>query len=137
MKKINVLAAMLIAALLMRPLNRALAQTHAKSKGKLYVEAFDDGRVLTGTDIRFLNSITGNGNDSREAVILDKKFKAGQKITVTDAAMINKAKSDYRKNHKMEKAADGRAIDQNTYQSCFWYKYNDDRGAQYYVWYAD
>src|SRR3954462_15335727 len=108
MKKITLLATLTVFSLCY--VNLATAQSKkGQGKGKVYIEAFDDGRTLTATDIKFLNGINGNYSDSREAVVSSHKFRAGQRLTSVDAAIINKNKGDYRRKHHMEMASDGRA----------------------------
>jgi hypothetical protein len=135
MKKLKMRTSLIVLTLSLLSYNHVNAQNTHKGGGRAYVDAIDDGRVLTATDIRFFNSITGGGNDSRTTVVFGKKFTAGQHLTSNEAAALNLAKSEYRKKHKLEKAADGKAYNTHIYESCSWYVYNGD--GEYYVWYCD
>ena len=134
MKRINLLSFTVIALTL--TINTSFAQTSAK--GNVYIEPFDDGRVLNSNDIRFLNSISDRTGD-REAIINGKKYSLGQHLTSNEAAVINFAKSRYRKNHPMEKATDARFIDKTrgTLETCDWYTYCTGSNVCYNVWYCD
>jgi hypothetical protein len=135
MKKINFLSVLMALTFIMASFTVATAQNAAKSKP--YIAAFDDGRVLNANDIKFLNSIS-NGKGDKQATVSGKTYKAGQKLNAAEAASLNKAKSDYRKAHKMEKATDAKPIDKSRGQeNCYWYLYCDGYGNCYYIWYCD
>jgi hypothetical protein len=142
MKKINVLAILMAFTFMLASFGPANAQDakkapKPKTASKAYVAAFDDGRVLTATDIKFLNSIS-NGKGDKSATVNGKTYKAGQKLDATGAAALNKAKSDYRKAHPMQKATDAKPVDKSRGQeNCYWYLYCDGSGTCWYIWYCD
>ncbi len=139
MKKINFIAVLMAFAFVLVAMDSAVAQKQSKDKpkGYAYITQFEEGRILNANDIKFLNSITNNTGD-KEAVINNKTFKSGQKLGNLEAAQINKAKSNFRKTHKLEKAPDDKQTGKGVTQDlCWWYVYCNDMGTCFYVWYCD
>ncbi len=139
MKKINFVAVLMAFAFVLFAMDSAIAQkpSKEKSKGYAYIYQFEEGRTLNSNDIKFLNSITNNTGD-KEAVINNKTFKAGQHLNNLEAAQINKAKSNFRKAHKLEKAPDDKQTGKGATQDlCWWYVYCNGMGTCFYVWYCD
>jgi len=135
MKKINLLTVIMAVAMFAVSFGTATAQD---KKAKDYIENFTQGRKLNKADIKFLNGITNGKADAKEATVAGKKYKEGQTLSADDATAINKAKADYRKDHKMAKATDAKKIDKTRgNENCYWYLYCDGYGNCYYVWYCD
>ncbi len=134
MKKANLLMA--LAVLLFSSVSYSAAAQGSGAKAK-YIEAFDEGRALNSTDIKFLNLIS-DGNGDRDAIVNGKKYSVGQRLAVEEASALNYAKSKFRKGHPMEKASDAKPINKTvTHENCFWYSYCGGNGNCYYVWYCD
>jgi len=114
---------------------------NAEDKGKKeYIENFTAGRKLNSADIKFLNSISTNSGkgDAKSAMVNGVGFKEGQTINQSDADVINKAKDQFRKGHKLAKATDAKKIDKTRgNENCYWYLYCDGYGNCYYIWYCD
>jgi hypothetical protein len=136
MKRINFFI-VLLAVVFTMTVNSVSAQS---PKGKAYIAAFEEGRVLNANDISFLNSIS-SGTGSREAILNGKKYTVGQRLTFSEANSLNLYKSKYKKNNPtaMAKADDAKPIDKSrgTQETCYWYLYCDGNGTCWYIWYCD
>lgn len=104
-------------------------------KNATKVESFAEGRVLSESDLGFLNSLVtkkSRGAASADVTLGSTTFKVGQTLTADDAATISKAIADS-KNAKKEKSKDKSRGDCNLW--CY-YLLQDSYGNWYYYYYC-
>lgn len=97
MRKKHLLSILMAVFLVTAPFMYATAKDADKEK---HIDEFKAGRVLTSTDIEFLNTVTeGKGSD---ATINGKKYTAGQKLSSADITEINKVTTPYKSTHTVK-----------------------------------
>ncbi len=107
----------------------------AAKKNATKVESFAEGRVLSESDLGFLNSLVtkkSRGAASADVTIDGTTYKVGQTLTNDDAAKISKAIADS-KNAKKVKNKDKSRGDCNLW--CY-YLLQDSYGNWYYYYYC-
>lgn len=122
--------------LLMAFCSTAFAQ---KADNVKNVSKFADGTVLTDVDLGFLNMATNaaksRGDETTKSVTMGKNtFTAGQKLSKTDAAAINKFVNGYTKTHKGASKTSMKAKSRGS-NYCYWYYYCWGGYCRYY-WYC-
>ena len=93
------------------------------------VSKFEEGTVLTDSDIGFL-SLVGNaqleasrGAGVREATVSGVTYRVGQTLTRTNAKSLNKAIKAFQKTYKAPDASRGAGLCYYWYYYCDWYGY--------------
>ena len=118
-----------------------LAQSKSKAlakKNPTKVENFSEGRILTESDLVFLNAVTADkasknrGAASTELTIDNTSHKVGQTLTTSDANKISKVIADSKNSTKVLNKDKSRG-DCNLY--CY-YLLQDSYGNWYYYYYC-
>jgi len=138
MKKIKILKIALLLTVFSVTSANLFAQNkdkEAAKKNPTKVESFADGRVLSESDLGFLNSLLGSksrGAASADVTIDGTTFKVGQTLTASDAAKVSKAVANSKKDKKVKNKDKSRG-DCNLW--CY-YLLQDSYGNWYYYYYC-
>ena len=138
MKKIKLLNIALLLTVFALSSGSVFAQSKTKDEAKkkaTKVESFAEGRVLTESDLGFLNSLItkkSRGAASSDVTIDNSTFKVGQTLTSDEAAKISKAIADS-KNATKVKNKDKSRGDCNLW--CYYYL-QDSYGNWYTYYYC-
>ena len=119
------------------PITMLLFTSMAFGQAEKTVSAIKAGTKLTDADIGFLSAVanadlSANRGAAKHAATINKvSYSAGQTLTASDAASINKAIKAYQKAYKAPDASRGAGL------CYYWYYYCDGSGYCYYykVWY--
>lgn len=144
MKKTKLTTPVVMMAVAVFTFQTAAAQS-ATDKGNTKNEAkeiskFEKGKIIGTNDLSFLEMLALDGaiksrgkvEAKKEVTLNGKTFKAGEKLSEEDAALVNKAVAEFNKKHKPAKA-EGKA---RGAADCYYYCYYDYYGNYVCYWYC-
>lgn len=138
MKKMKLLNLVLLITVFTVSSSSLFAQSKTKEEAKkkgTKVESFAEGRVLSESDLGFLNSLVtkkSRGAASADVTIGGATYKVGQTLTAADATNISKAIADSKNATKVKNKGKSRG-DCNLW--CY-YLLQDSYGNWYYYYYC-